>query len=205
MFTKTTINLLSVSIAGILLSACHNHSTELPLIPESTSHQLPRQANDTTLSKVGVESLATPGSLVSPVSVTNNQKIINAFSALGFETEQTSNGVLIFLPNSAHFDTNVATLKPVTLSVLKQFSNEINKPYLANNKIIISGHTDSTGNEEANLELSKRRANAVLSAIAKFGNTDNRLKAIGFGETSPRFGESSKQELNRRVEFLIFN
>jgi outer membrane protein OmpA-like peptidoglycan-associated protein len=72
-------------------------------------------------------------------------------------------------------------------------------------KLRIEGHTDSVGNDAANLKLSQSRADAVRDALIKSGIDPSRLEAIGFGETRPIASNSSAtgRAENRRTEFNI--
>ncbi|MBS0001034.1 MAG: OmpA family protein, partial [Cyclobacteriaceae bacterium] len=73
-------------------------------------------------------------------------------------------------------------------------------------KLRISGHTDSYGTPEYNLDLSKRRASAILEYIVYFGNVARaRVESEGYGSTMPIVEEVSEEDrqLNRRVEFEL--
>ncbi|MCZ6900638.1 MAG: OmpA family protein [Bacteroidetes bacterium] len=76
-----------------------------------------------------------------------------------------------------------------------------------NFKIKISGHTDSHGTPEFNLDLSKRRAHAIREYLIYFGSIEeSKVEADGFGDTQSIVEEHTKDDasLNRRVEFEIF-
>lgn len=71
--------------------------------------------------------------------------------------------------------------------------------------VIVQGHTDSTGSDEYNQNLSERRANAVRNQLVNEGVDPVRMAAMGFGETSPvasNDSESGRQQ-NRRVDILL--
>lgn len=73
-------------------------------------------------------------------------------------------------------------------------------------KLIISGHTDSSGNEELNLQLSQARADAIRTyLINEFKIDESRITAIGYGSSKPLTQEITDEhkQLNRRVEFEI--
>jgi len=72
-------------------------------------------------------------------------------------------------------------------------------------ELMIEGHTDSVGNDDYNMKLSKRRADAVASYLKSKGVTSNRFKVEAFGETRPRFENDTKegQSKNRRVEIGV--
>ena len=71
----------------------------------------------------------------------------------------------------------------------------------------ISGHTDSDGREEFNLELSQKRADAIMEYIVYFGGVnEKRIVARGFGSSEPIIKNQTEEakELNRRVEFELY-
>jgi outer membrane protein OmpA-like peptidoglycan-associated protein len=72
-------------------------------------------------------------------------------------------------------------------------------------RIQVSGHTDSTGSEQRNLELSVRRAQAVSGYLSSQSVAGSRIESFGYGETSPRESNETAEgrQLNRRVEIRI--
>jgi outer membrane protein OmpA-like peptidoglycan-associated protein len=72
-------------------------------------------------------------------------------------------------------------------------------------KIRVEGHTDSVGNDAANLKLSQERAGSVMAAMIKEGVDPARMEAVGYGETKPIASNSTKngRAENRRTEFNI--
>lgn len=70
----------------------------------------------------------------------------------------------------------------------------------------IEGFTDSVGSATANLDLSQRRANAVMAALIELGVPANRMSAEAFGEEMPTASNVTPigRKLNRRVE-IVFN
>lgn len=71
--------------------------------------------------------------------------------------------------------------------------------------IIAQGHTDSTGSETHNLELSERRAEAVRTHLIGRGVDASRVTALGYGESHPIAGNDSEEgrRANRRVDLLM--
>lgn len=69
----------------------------------------------------------------------------------------------------------------------------------------LSGYTDNTGNAASNLELSKRRANAVMKYIVDQGIDGGRISAEGYGIANPVADNSTRagRAANRRVELEI--
>jgi len=101
------------------------------------------------------------------------------------------------------FDVNSATIKPESYGTLKEMANVLNE--YADLKVKIIGHTDADGKDDANLDLSKRRAASVKAALAKeFGIDENRMETDGKGESEPidKNDNSAGKANNRRVEFI---
>ncbi|NUO01800.1 MAG: OmpA family protein [Saprospiraceae bacterium] len=77
-------------------------------------------------------------------------------------------------------------------------------------KLEISSHTDSRGSDSYNLQLSQRRADAIVAWLASKGIPADRLVAKGYGETKPvndcsdgRPCSEEQYQLNRRTEFKV--
>jgi len=72
-------------------------------------------------------------------------------------------------------------------------------------KVDINGHTDSQGDDGKNMDLSRRRAEAVKTYLMNKGVASNRMKTQGYGETRPIAdnGTSAGRAQNRRVEFKV--
>jgi outer membrane protein OmpA-like peptidoglycan-associated protein len=101
------------------------------------------------------------------------------------------------------FDVNSATIKPESYGTLKEMA-DVMKEY-ADLKVKIVGHTDADGSDGANLELSKKRADAVKQSLAKeFGIDESRMETDGKGESEPidKNDTPSGKANNRRVEFI---
>lgn len=102
-----------------------------------------------------------------------------------------------------YFDVNKDIVKPESYGTLKDIANILNE--VPDVKVKIVGHTDSDGQDAANLDLSKRRAASVKAELVKtFGVNGDRLITDGMGETQPVAPNDSpvNKALNRRVEFI---
>jgi outer membrane protein OmpA-like peptidoglycan-associated protein len=71
--------------------------------------------------------------------------------------------------------------------------------------VLIEGHTDSTGSEEYNLDLSRRRAESVGAYLIEKGVDPDRLQYEGYGSQFPIDSNETPEgrRRNRRVEFLL--
>lgn len=74
-----------------------------------------------------------------------------------------------------------------------------------NLKVMVGGHTDSTGPEKYNQGLSQRRAESVANWMIKNGISKDRIVATGYGEMNPKYDNNTKEgrKLNRRVEIDV--
>jgi OOP family OmpA-OmpF porin len=71
--------------------------------------------------------------------------------------------------------------------------------------LIVTGHTDTTGNESANKELSRARAESVVAYLTERGIEPKRLTASGAGSDSPiaNNDDAAGRQVNRRIEFAL--
>ncbi len=103
------------------------------------------------------------------------------------------------------FDSNQATLKTESAPSLAEIAKLLQaNPTL---KLHVVGHTDNQGGSNANIELSKRRADAVKSAlVSQYAVAEQRLSANGVGYLAPVASNTSElgRAKNRRVELVPF-
>lgn len=108
-----------------------------------------------------------------------------------------------FETNGILFDVASDRIKPASYGVLKEIAQVLKENETVKIKII--GHTDADGEENSNLELSKRRAASVRSALIKdFEIEESRLETAGKGESEPVDTSNTPEGKanNRRVEFV---
>ena len=96
------------------------------------------------------------------------------------------------------FDVNSAVLKPGGYAELDRVAHVLAQ--YPQTMIRIEGHTDQTGSEQYNLQLSERRATAVKNALVQKGVDPGRVMAAGMGECCP---VSSDNAANRRVSMVL--
>ena len=108
-----------------------------------------------------------------------------------------------FVTTGITFDVNSATIKPESYGTLKTIAQVLQDN--ADVRVKIIGHTDSDGEDNANINLSKKRSEAVKAVLGSdFGINSSRLDSDGKGESQP-VGDNKTPEgkaNNRRVEFV---
>ncbi len=102
-----------------------------------------------------------------------------------------------------YFDVNKDVVKSESYGTIKEIAKVLTDNPTVNIKIV--GHTDSDGDDQSNLNLSKRRAASVKNVLVKeFGIDATRIETEGKGESESIAKNDSvvNKALNRRVEFL---
>ena len=119
------------------------------------------------------------------------------------EVARKEDSLLVTMSDAILFDINSAALKPQAQSMLTQTADVMMR--YPDSDILIKGHTDSTGSEKYNQELSERRAKSVQNFLIVKGVAPQRTTAIGFGKTMPLASNATPEgrEKNRRVEIEI--
>jgi outer membrane protein OmpA-like peptidoglycan-associated protein len=101
------------------------------------------------------------------------------------------------------FDVDSDRIKPESAATIRLIASGLQAG--AGSNFLIEGHTDSTGDAAHNMDLSKRRAEAVKSVlVSQFGIDGARLATTGLGATKPVASNDTPQGRaeNRRVEFI---
>jgi outer membrane protein OmpA-like peptidoglycan-associated protein len=110
----------------------------------------------------------------------------------------------ILIGETIYFEFDTDIIRPVSMPLLDQVAEVIGTldPGL---RIRIEGHSDNVGGETYNVDLSFRRARAVVEYLASRGVARDRLEYRGYGPQHPVAPNDTPQgrSLNRRVEFTI--
>jgi OOP family OmpA-OmpF porin len=133
--------------------------------------------------------------------VENLQQQLGELQAKATTTER---GTILTL-DSVLFETNAAALKSGALQNLYPLVTFLREN--PERTIMIEGHTDNTGDENYNLELSQQRAESVREFLMQNGIEPNRIMARGYGETAPVAPNDTAagRQQNRRVELVFPN
>jgi outer membrane protein OmpA-like peptidoglycan-associated protein len=113
-------------------------------------------------------------------------------------------GMVITLSGSVLFASNESTLLPAAMIKLNEVADALTKGNPDSN-ITVEGHTDSQGQRQYNMDLSKKRADAVRDQLVSRGVAQDRIKAVGIGPDRPIASNNTAEGRanNRRVEIIV--
>ena len=133
----------------------------------------------------------------SELEIGNDEGSYEANITIGYEPATS------FTLKDVHFDVNLATLRPESFKTLNELV-EILK-IKEDLRVEIAGHTDSDGDEKANMILSQSRAESVVKYLISKGIAKDRLIAKGYGESEPVDDNNTVagKQKNRRTEVRI--
>ncbi len=122
----------------------------------------------------------------------------------GAHVERVGEGIRITFDSGLLFDHDSYQLKPETEQNLETLSETLQK--YDDTNILIEGHTDNTGAEDYNQQLSDWRAEAVSRFINEKGVKNGRITMQGYGESQPIASNETAEgrQQNRRVEVAIY-
>lgn len=101
------------------------------------------------------------------------------------------------------FEKDSADLSPDAESQIEELAAALADPLISGDRIEIKGHTDATGSDEYNLDLSIRRAEAVRALLTDAYRVDPaRLDIAGMGEFMLKNPSDPESGVNRRVEIV---
>ncbi|CDG84361.1 OmpA family protein [Janthinobacterium agaricidamnosum] len=116
--------------------------------------------------------------------------------------KKTERGIIITL-GDVLFGTDQANLTATGTATARKLADVLSSN--PQRTVLIEGFTDSTGGSAHNLDLSKRRAEAVRNALLDLGISRDRIATNGYGAAFPVAGNdtASNRQLNRRVEIVL--
>lgn len=116
---------------------------------------------------------------------------------------RSNDQLLVGMTSETAFEVDSDQIKPGFHSTLGKIAGVVNR--YGKTRLVIAGHTDSTGSNEYNQGLSERRAQAVQGYLLSENVYPNRLSVIGYGEDQPIASNDTEAGLrrNRRVDITI--
>lgn len=111
----------------------------------------------------------------------------------------------INLPAASLFSIDSAVLNDEGKQTIEQARDTLKLELTQSYAALIIGHTDSTGSDQHNAELSVQRAQSVKDYLVSTGGSADKLRAIGMGETYPIASNDTDEgrAVNRRVEIIV--
>lgn len=111
--------------------------------------------------------------------------------------------LLVRFESDILFDVDSTVVRPDGRQTLEEVARVLNE--YDKTAVVVQGHTDSTGSDAYNQDLSERRAASVASQLRQRGVQSDRIATLGMGEGYPVASNAtaSGRQLNRRVEILL--
>ncbi|QIE87500.1 OmpA family protein [Pseudomonas nitroreducens] len=105
---------------------------------------------------------------------------------------------------NVYFNTNSNAITADSLEILSRAAEAI-KAAPQGTHIEVSGHSDSVGTDQGNLDMSQKRADAVVAKLVELGVQPSSLIAKGYGSSKPIADNATDEgrAKNRRIEFTV--
>jgi outer membrane protein OmpA-like peptidoglycan-associated protein len=123
--------------------------------------------------------------------------------ATGVSVTRSGDNITLNMPGNITFKTDSADLNASFFEVLNSVGKVVNE--FEQTVIEVAGHTDSTGSDQYNQQLSQRRADAVASYLKTRSVRADRIITVGAGESHPVASNDTAdgRQRNRRVELTL--
>ncbi|MDQ2696223.1 MAG: OmpA family protein [Pseudomonadota bacterium] len=198
--------------AALALSACANDpyartkaGTALGAVTGAViGHQLDDDKGRYIGAAVGALAGGAVGNYMDRQQSAFNQALAEEQQRHNLEIQRLQDGSLkLEIPSEVSFDFNSAAIKPgfqPTLDKVAGLLQEYNRTVVQ-----IVGHTDSTGSDAYNQQLSQQRADSVAQYLVSRGVAPQRVRAFGAGESQPRASNATEagRQQNRRVDIVV--
>ncbi|PZX51107.1 outer membrane protein OmpA-like peptidoglycan-associated protein [Algoriphagus ratkowskyi] len=122
----------------------------------------------------------------------------------GAEVERVGEGIKITFDSGLMFAVNKSDLSEMSKQNLLELVETLKK--YEDTNILIAGHTDDTGAEDYNMNLSRKRAYSVEDYLTANGIAKKRMEITAYGEMQPKVTNDTEagRQQNRRVEVAIY-
>ena len=112
-------------------------------------------------------------------------------------------GIVLTLPGGVYFESSRSDVKPGARERLARIGQAL--AGASDRKILVEGHTDSTGSAEFNMKLSELRAESVKAVLVENAVSPDRIETHGYASTKPvaSNGTPAGRSQNRRVEIVV--
>lgn len=152
---------------------------------------------------IGAAAGAAVGAGVGKYMQNQEEKLRQQTVGTGVEVTRQGDNIILNMPGHVTFATDSAQITPAFHGTLDQVTATITE--YQDTRVEVTGHTDNTGSESHNQQLSERRAQAVASYLSSRGVAATRVTTIGYGETRPIASNETAdgRQQNRRVEIVL--
>lgn len=195
---------LQLALGGLTEEQAALAGTRKQLEQEVGALQSQLEKTQTTLGGVAEERVALSQQLAAQARVRKQfDEIEKMFSREEARVLRESNDIIIRLVG-LNFSVGRSTIDPKHFQLLTKVQNAIR--VFPKSALTIEGHTDSYGSDQANLVLSKKRAEAVKQyLLANMGLPPSKVAAVGVGETKPIANNETDagRTKNRRIDVVI--
>ena len=219
MGSKTRISLFTIAALAAFLTGCEtldpytgesetSKATKGALIGAAAGAVAGLMSGDDAVERrqhaligAGVGALA--GGAVGHYMDRQEAKLRAELQGTGVSVTRDGDNITLNMPGNVTFDTDSDALRPQFFSVLNSVGKVLTE--FDQTVVEVAGHTDSTGSDSHNMNLSQRRANTVGEYLYTQGIMDQRIITIGLGEHHPIADNSTSEgrQLNRRVEITL--
>ena len=102
-----------------------------------------------------------------------------------------------------NFDYNSAAISDRSMPSVQALGRALSNPDLRGSTFVVAGHTDASGTEGYNQDLSERRAESIKRYLVdKYGIKNDDLVAVGYGKSKLKDAGQPMSEVNRRVQVV---
>ena len=199
-------SLLSVTVVAVLLSGCEMNNTGKGAAIGAAAGGVLGKATGNHKDKrifIGAAIGALAGAAVGDYMDKQEEAFRDELAGSGVEVVREGDNLRLVMPSNITFATDqsyISTGFNDTLNAIAKVMNKYEKTYLS-----VEGHTDSTGQDSYNMNLSRERAQSVKAYLANQDIMAARISTSGFGETRPiaTNDTANGRAPNRRVEIQI--
>lgn len=160
--------------------------------------------NDGRNAAVGAAVGALAGAAIGRYMDGQEEDMRRRVAASGIGIQRIGDRIELVMPSDVTFAKGSATLDPAFMPTLDKVAESLN--LYPKTTIDIIGHASTEGAEQANLDLSYRRAQAVMAYLQGKGVLAQRMASGGLGESQPLVypdDTEAKRQQNRRVQVIL--
>lgn len=159
--------------------------------------------NDRRNALIGAGIGALAGGAIGMTMDQNEAELRRQLEGTGVSVTRTGDQIILNMPSDITFAVDQDAVKPGFYQTLNSVALVLKK--FRQTTVDVFGHTDSTGNDQHNFDLSQRRALSVANYLSAQGVDSRRFAVTGFGETRPIASNKTTEgrAQNRRVEIQL--